>query len=410
MPIPNPGGNVYKRDTPEDLHEAWNAAIRKVNDERANPPEGTNCEALDLIEEVEEDHVWIKTNVENLRSAIDEMCAYTWTEDLTYWKDAILTEIEEALNREWGGWGDEGECCKEECLPDCDNAQGIVEFYIGSYTITECLVGVWPSCDREQVRAVEAAGYRTGVAIFAWTGYWGEYCVFVEEVEELEEELEQLEEELAVLEAVRDAECAKPPPNRCAQRQAEVDAKQAEVGIKQAELDAKEAERDTKKGEADAAEAIAEAEAASSVALADGAAPPGCQLYFSSLLGSEPWTNTACDELGPECLGRYPARRCRVSWIVDIKNHEYVCVGGEWHGDWKPAMFGGYTMAGSPYVIGIATGRAGCRSGIPGYVCGGVCEANEWSCASGCVTYLQQEVKLTIHYPEPNPGGEECCD
>ncbi len=404
MPIPNPGGNVYKRDTPEDLHEAWNAAIRKVNDERANPPEGTNCEALDLIEEVEEDHVWIKTNVENLRSAIDEMCAYTWTEDLTYWKDAILTEIEEALNREWGGWGDEGECCKEECLPDCDNAQGTVEFYIGSYVVTECLASpgpvTWPFCDFDYIQAAMDAGHRASAATYHWSVYWGEYCVLVEEVEELEEELEQLEEELAVLEAVRDAECAKPPPNRCAQRQAEVDAKQAEVDAKQAELDAKEAERDTKKEEADAAESEAEAEAASSMAFADDAAPVGCQLYYTSLPGNELWTNTACDELGPECLGKDPAR-CQVQWSVYKKSHYYYYWGGEWHSNWTGEAGGGYTMAGSPYIAAFRS-----CSGIPGYACA------RWAvtCEYGCPNYMEEEVKLTLRYPKPNPGGEECCD
>jgi hypothetical protein len=93
-------------------------------------------------------------------------------------------------------------------------------------------------------------------------------------------------------------------------------------------------------------------------------------------------------------------------WVVYTKSHQYRCAGGEWHGNWIGVMGGGYTMAGSPYVSSIAD-----CSGIPGYACGGgVCEASEWTCASGCVFYLEREVKLAVYYPEPYPGGEECCD
>lgn len=407
MAIPNPGGNVYKRDTPEDLHQAWNAVIRKVNDERGSPPEDTNCEALDPIDEVEADHIWIKQDVEDVRAAIDEMCEYAWIEDLKYWKDEIITEIEEALDREWGGWGDEGECCEEECLADCDNACGRVEIYVGSYMVTACLANPTESyCTSAQREPAEEAGGKAIAAISDWIDFWGEYCVLVDEVKDLEKELEQLEEELAALEIIRDEECAKPLPNRCAQRQAAVDAKQAEVDAKQAELDAKEAERDAKKAEADAAEATADAEAASSIALADDAVPPGCQLYYSSLPGSEPWTNTACDELGPECLGRDPAR-CHVSWRVERKTHQYFCFGGEYHGNWGFEMGGGYTMSGQPYV-----GNIRACSGIDGYACvsSGPNPCTNPSCGTGCTSYKEQEVRLILSYPDPTLEGETCCD
>lgn len=137
-PQPNPGGNVYHRNLPDDLHEAWNAVVRRVNDERANPPEDTDCDPLDAIDEVEEDHIWTKQDIEDLRSAVDEMCPFSWTEDLEYWKDSIISEIEDSLDREYGGWGDEGECCEEECWYECPNARGHGserrdEYYLGRW-------------------------------------------------------------------------------------------------------------------------------------------------------------------------------------------------------------------------------------------------------------------------------------
>lgn len=404
---PNSGGNVYNRDSPEDLHQAWNAVIRKVNEERANPPEGTNCDELDSIDEVEVDHIWTTKDIEDLRDAIDEMCEFAWVENLEFWHDDILTEIDDALDREYGGWGDEGECCHEECIPDCDNAADEVVTYVGSFLLTEC----WPnhpespSCTPEEVQAAEEAGGRCSAAIVAWIGFWKEYCVLVGEVEDLENELEILQDYLVVLEEARDIECAKPPPNRCAQAQQAVDDKQQEVDDKQDELVAKEAERDSKKAEADAVEATADSEATSSMALADVATPVGCQFYFTSLPSIEPWTNIACDELGPDCFGKDPAR-CRVWWRVDYRPHTYYCWGGEYQYPWMWRMSGGYTMSGQPYVTGIHL-----CAGVGFYICAPVlgCE-NPRSCGTGCNEYQEQEVRMVQTYPKVWPGGEHCCD
>lgn len=411
---PNPGGNVYKRDSPEDTHEAWNAVIRKVNEERANPPEDTNCDELDPIDEVEADHIWTKGDIEDLRDAIDEMCEFAWVENLEFWHDSILTEIDDALDREYGGWGDEGECCMEECSPDCPNAVagGLIETYLGSYTVSACLpcgpcdVPDCPRscCTHSEMNSVREKGMEAWYAMTQWGVYWNQYCILEGELEDLEGELEILEEQLVVLEGIRDEECAKDPPNRCEQRQQAVDDKQQEVDDKQQEVDEKEVERDEKQAEADAEEAKAEAAAVESMSMARDCEPYGSLYFFGDAAGSEPLPFTECDKLPVPCLGYWnPPIRCQVGWSVYQKTWKYYDWGGVFEYNWQVRMSGRYTRSGQPYVTFLNM-----CAGVPAYACSSC--GPDGGCASGCGVYHVYEVRVHHFYPQTTPEGEECCD
>ncbi len=415
MANPNPGGNVYKRNTPEDLHQAWNAVIRKVNDERADPPSDTSCEALGSIDEVEEDHIWTKQDVEDLRDAIDEMCAFSWSEDLTIWRDSIITEIEAALDRDWGGWGDEEECCHEECMPDCDNALGLVETYIGSFIVNGCYIGADPNlCTFFDRYAVNDEGALAYFATEAWVSDSLELCYIIDEVEALEGELEDLEAELTALEGIRDIECAKPPPNNCVAAQAAVDAKQDEVDAKQVQLDAKILERDAQQAIVNSDLALANEKGENSMAMADALVPLLCQLFYTTLVGTAPQTNITCDERYPACLGvdiLRTFRRCRVYWIVEVQTHTYTDWGGEWTTSWFPTMFGYYTPSGQPYITRLAPGAlVGDCAGVPHYMCYDPWPPPPAPCGEGCGRWMELEVRFRRYYPEPTPEGEVCCD
>lgn len=353
MAVPNPGGNVYKRDTPEDLHEAWNAVIRKVNDERENPPEDTDCEALDPIDEVEEDHIWTKQDVEEVRDAIDEMCEFSWTEDLEYWKDEIITEIEEALDREWGGWGDEDECCEEECIPACEDCGEEVNT-IEVVAAEGCLVEQWPDCiDHIQWGDVRDAArdYYTimgplysAISLFNW--YHPQYCRLVKEVEDLEEELEELEDELAVLEEARDEECAKPPPNNCAAAQEAVDAKQDEVDEKQEELDEKKAERDEAQENMNTASEAADYYALAQIAIINAASSPHARNMYASLVSPShhPWVGQDCETKH----GYRGVSRCRWGWSLGFQTEDSD------PDYWNTRCSGWYTPNGVPYATSLS--------------------------------------------------------
>jgi len=339
MASPNPGGNVYKRDTPEDLHRAWNAVIRKVNDERENPPEDTNCEALSPIGEVEANHIWTQTDIEDVRSAIDEMCAYAWTEDLEYWKDAIITEIDEALNREWGGWGDEDECCEEECIPACSDCEEESDTF-EVVAAEGCLI--WPmwQCLIDYIQWIgvvrpAALDYGTIMgplyaAISLFEYYHAAYCRAFREVEDLEEEL-------AALEAIRDAACSQIPPDpaACAAAQADVDEKQEE-------LDEKIEERDEYQEEMDTAAADADAPASAQGAIINAASHPEQQNMWPLVTATNhPWADQ-------DCAFRHGYRgveRCRWRWNLGFQTN-----GGPWNVRWS----GGYTPNGIPYATSLS--------------------------------------------------------
>lgn len=407
---PNPGGNVYHRDAPEDIFQAWNAVIRKVNEERQNPPEDTDCEPLDAIEEVEEDHVWTKMDVENIRAAIDEMCPYAWTEPLDFWHRRVLDEINEALSREYGGWGNEADgCCEEEeeCVPDCSNASNTIEeLYMGSYELGfyNCIGNPPPNddCSLSRRLAVASKGGEAFSKMMDGADAYREYCALVAACEELEHELEILQEQLEALEVIRDTECAKPPPNNCAAAQAAVDAKQQEVDDKQEELNEKEAERDAKLAESQAYDAESDALAAESMALMDAVCTESCY-PISSWVFPIPWVDTDCEQLGPDCLG-YGPDRCRCGWSLTRKVTYHFWGGYEYEGGWEGEAIGWYTRSGQPLCVDVRAcgGRAK-------YTCASY-GPNPCSLTPPCNPASTHEWKLNISHPPQNPTGEECCD
>lgn len=151
MANPNPGGNVYKRGECEegDIFTAWNAVISKVNEDRENPPEDSDCDPLDPIDCVEEDHIWTKEDIQAVHDAIDEMCPFDWEDVPDYWKKEIIDEIEEALDRDWGGWGDEEECCSQG---KCQGEDERISLFLNNQSCSAVLMqwecGQWPGpCD-----------------------------------------------------------------------------------------------------------------------------------------------------------------------------------------------------------------------------------------------------------------------
>lgn len=354
----------------------WNSIIQQVNDLCENPPEATDCDPLATLEEVDANHIWVKGDIQQVRDKLTEICdENVFAETLDYWKQATIDEINEAIVNGWCG-------CEPECVSDCSNAvdENPVISYLGSFNQSACHnCGAPPDCpgcpatclyaDR---LAAQMKGGEASSASSDWADLWVEYCDLVKAVEDLE--------------VIRDNECAQPPPNNCAAAQAAVDAKQAE--------------RDAKLEAANAKEAEADAAAAESMTLADAVGPPDAQHYYSGDAGSEPWADTACNQLAPECLGREP-QRCRVWWSVQTKVHQYMPL-GEWHGAWSTMMTGGYTPSGQPFISSIST-----CGGISAYACQA---CGPGACASGCygTTYVI-ELRLVQLFPNTTLEGETCC-
>jgi len=371
MANPNPGGNVYKRDTPEDLHQAWNAVIRKINDERANPPEDTDCEALGPIEEVEEEHIWTVQDVEDVRTAIDDMCPFAWTKDLEYWKDEIITEIEDALDREYGGWGDEDECCEESCIPECsDYGEEANDFSVVPAsgcevrTMEECKVDYikWSSVVRP---AALAYTWQILSACSSYNIYFMLHCSAVQQVEYWQGRVDAQQ-------VIVDAECAKPPPNNCVAEQAKLASYQSELTYWEGQRDYYESQRDAK---SDLADSLANAQNA----VISAASHPWQQNMWPLVAGtSHPWADRDCDINH----GAEGPIRCRWSWGL---GYHFPADDPDF---WDTRWTGHYTPNGVPYAQTLSS-----TAPFASFACVLCC----WSIINTCLTDPAGSCYKSIH-------------
>ena len=132
--------DYYDIDKPFS-RENWNKLIQDINDNVENPP--GECAALDPLEEIEENHIWTKRDVEDVREKLKEMCPDNEFEaDLNKpWHIEIIDEIEDQM--EWCDCGIEewtmkstyyalGSCtfdrihCEDMTIPIRDVIDGMV--------------------------------------------------------------------------------------------------------------------------------------------------------------------------------------------------------------------------------------------------------------------------------------------
>jgi len=256
-------------------------------------------------------------------------------------------------------------------LAECDNASSATEIYIGSWDATACSEDVTSYCTADQRVAATDAGSAVVVMLSDWSTLWSDYCESAADLETLECELMELQ---------------------CRGNASGIASKESEITAQETICDAKLAAANAKSDEMDT-------QAALSRTLANVAAPKDCQYFFSAapaVHGLEPYTNTACADLGPTCAGRDPLR-CAPTWRVQQKSHTYWLAGGESHGEWITEMSGGYTVSGQAYVTYI---RA--CAGIVYYAC------YSGNCVTlPCATYQAHEVRLFKYFPAA--GGEVSC-
>jgi len=84
---------AYKR-------EDWNQLIRDVNNIITSPPDG--CSTLDPLEEVDENHIWSKNDIQVVQNALILTCVEIEFSDMPdKWKQSILDEIDTAMEQAW---------------------------------------------------------------------------------------------------------------------------------------------------------------------------------------------------------------------------------------------------------------------------------------------------------------------
>ena len=101
-------GEVYTRD-------AWNQLIRDVNGVLQNPPAKTSCSPIDPLDEVDEGHVWTKSDIRDVQNKLKQTCADISFDDIPdKWLQSIIDDIKAAKDKAWchcnpsGGGGSGG--------------------------------------------------------------------------------------------------------------------------------------------------------------------------------------------------------------------------------------------------------------------------------------------------------------
>lgn len=101
-------GDLYTR-------KAWNDIIDRVNELCKNPPEDSDCDPIGELEWVDENHIWTKYDIDQVRNKLTEICKDNkFDEKLRLWSQKVLDEIEEAIAT---GWCD---CNPDLCYADLE--------------------------------------------------------------------------------------------------------------------------------------------------------------------------------------------------------------------------------------------------------------------------------------------------
>jgi hypothetical protein len=365
---------------------SWQELLDQVNTVLQNPPEG--CDPIATIAGPDPDHKWSKADITEVHDRLDTMPGdcFTFQPLPDKWKVSIITDIEGQLSNAWCD-------CAGDCIQQCSNARESASVtYLGSWFVDACRPCQPGECLQQPSIDLMTQARSEGLFAFFAVSDWSDATVTLCS---RQDQLSTLEDELTALQLAADAICTIDPlPDpACAAAQAAVAAKQVEVDAKQVEVDAQQAVVDGHLADANAA-------AAASMQFAQDActAESACGTCLVGSVGSEPCVDYACNQLGPDCLGKDPTRCC-VSWAISRKTTRLTPFFSE--GSWQSLMSGGYTPTGQPYI----------RSGnfapcISAYACSayGGADPCRFDCNGATFNY---EARLTQVFPFA--GGEECC-
>ncbi len=91
----------YNIDDPYSI-DNWNHLIQDINNILQNPPEGSDCEPIDVLPEVSDPHKWSQRDITNARDALQQTCPeISFSTDIVKWKAEIIDEIESQMDQAW---------------------------------------------------------------------------------------------------------------------------------------------------------------------------------------------------------------------------------------------------------------------------------------------------------------------
>jgi molecular chaperone GrpE (heat shock protein) len=253
----------------------WNEEIiQKVNNLCENPDEG--CDPLETLEEIEDYHLWKKSDVLDVQNKLIKICPENEFEDLKenqLWSNPELIEpLEEAIENGWCS------CQEEETIYDFGifevqelnarkNEDAVWTFKLCTLiTITQEAPWYPPANNSGPEVAIEEQQTIIRSNYYIYMGACREIFRLEDELENLEKELADLETELlglkedledaeyalADLENIRDIACSiDPGSGACYSAQDDITTKQQEIDILNEQIEEKQTEIDEKQTEVD---------------------------------------------------------------------------------------------------------------------------------------------------------------
>ena len=153
---------------------AWNQIIQEVNVLAENPDEG--CDPLAPLDEVPEDHIWNKTDVNEVHDKLKEICPdnqFTELIENQPWTSLIVDEIKDALVRGWcecepilddrvlGQWTVEKAYGHEQTTMRCGGTSWIISGPMAAYAGIDEFNFPVPCYDTQQYAAVDLGLWET---------------------------------------------------------------------------------------------------------------------------------------------------------------------------------------------------------------------------------------------------------
>jgi hypothetical protein len=422
----------------------WECLITDINAILQTPPEKTTCRALAPLDLPTRPHIWSIQDIEEVRTALSQTCPDIKFEvPLTLWSTKIIDEIVEQLDKVWCN-------CKKErdCVADCPNAVapglpfqglnpqyyneedpnilataaffgwltyikdfGVQQTFLGSFSLGNCIDADLSYLSPIRA-ALAAAGQAASAAKQGWETNWALYCATLkdqaDQISELQKTAKLVETEQRRVDSAAEALEDANDSNReeLAQRLIELTeglelAKGNKIAA-QAALNDLIAMGNSYKVLADSFEAEADAKASETIELSRQNVAPGSVYAFADGIDSQPMPRTACEQLGPDCLGQSPTR-CEVFWAIcirDLSDFRFGNVGEvpntTWT-KWRDVARGSYTKNGVPIIRG-----SGGLSGHFAYTFDQIMYDAFRSCTV--------EVMLLQRFPTTSDTGETCCE
>ncbi len=285
--------------------KSWNEdIIREVNELCENPDEG--CDLLPILEEVDEDHIWLEEDVTEVQDKLIEICPENEFDDLKepqLWHyDEIIVPIEEAIQRGWCNCEPEDTLYNFGYFPQ-KNFEAAHKATKANPTVVVTPTGCggfetvtfnspyYPVPSENEALNDIRVEARDAIRLTLQPEYSNTvYLVFTAEdlVKKLEEEVEVLENQIKAIEdditskeaeikeatTLRDYYCIEGPPSNCTTytalvktlegeltdleddlqvKESKLEVKEAELGAAETDLKSKIADRETARTEWDAA-------------------------------------------------------------------------------------------------------------------------------------------------------------